>query len=202
MTRYPLRFSFLFLFIFVEQGAAAGLFAATDHCVAWRTKKTMALFKEVVPVGKNCSISAEMIKVSEGHYRFEGRFPIDQFDSGEEDRDKEVFKILNGKKQKDLLFQSESRRLSDWQQMFASGGGVVSGHLKVAGVEYAIQPRISVLAERKVLAGRFTTDYSKFKINPPKIAGGLVAKVHDYLEFHFHFQVSKVKKLEMLLEKK
>lgn len=81
------------LLCLTSQSKPKPIFSESDHCVAWKARKVIALVKTVEPIGKNCKITTEL-KGSRDSFRFLADFPVKNFDSNEPDRDKEVTKIL------------------------------------------------------------------------------------------------------------
>ena len=170
------------------------IFLSTDHCVAWKAKKVVALVKNVEPIGKNCKITVALKSVEAGGFQFVGRFPVAGFDSQEPDRDKEVNKILKADTHPDLIFESLVMSKEQWSEILQNGTGEIPGNLSAAGVSAALTFAVSAEknGENYVFTGSVVSNYTTFKITPPKVAGGLIAKAKDYLEFHFRFQSSQL----------
>lgn len=168
-------------------------FPVGAHCVAWRTQKTMFLVSKETPVGINCKIQTSL-KEEGGQKVLEVSIPIQGFDSKSADRDADVFTLLKGSQQPDLRFRSEllsnERLLS-----LAKEGGVVQGQLTIGGKAnpVAFTIRTASAGETMVFHGAFQGTFSQFEIDPPRVGGGLVAKVDDKLELLFQFQKSELK---------
>lgn len=176
------------------------IFMPGDHCVAWKARKVMALVKSVEPVGRNCEIVTEFRKLEDGTYQFWGSFPTEKFDSREPDRDKEVAKMLKAHAFPNLFFESKPMTLDEWRKALKEGQAEIQGQFFAAGHSVAITPslRIEKNGEKYVFTGQFITDYTTFKLEPPSVGGGLIAKAKNYLEFHFSFQADRLKGFEVL----
>ena len=176
------------------------IFQTNDHCVAWKTIKTLALIKTVKPVGKNCKIQTELKKQNDGNLTFSGIFPVKSFDSGERDRDEEVAEILNFKEHPNILFTTEPMSVIDWKKILKEKKGVLTGTMTVAGRKRLLKLPISVTSKngKYKFNGLLITTYSNFRIEPPSVGGGLIAQAKDYLEFHFQFQSDRLKGFELV----
>ena len=163
--------------------------------VAWKTKKRLFLVKNVEPVGFNTAISFSVKNVDQSKVILIS-IPIDQFDSGEPARDKEVIKILKGDIQPVLLFtsdpMSEALEKSLNQAQFV---GELKGEFKIGGKPFKVSFNTVTVNDSRgaVLEGELHTTFSQFEISPPSVAGGLVAKVKDDLTLMFHIYMSDIK---------
>lgn len=179
------------------------IFLDTDHCVAWKAIKTLALVKTVKPVGKNCSIKTEIKKDEfEGNFYFTSEFPVKSFDSQEEDRDKEVQNILLADKHPIITFKTNSMPKADWKKILDGTTKTLSGTLRVAGRArlFDVPIEVSKVGEQYRVKGLIKTKYSNFRIKPPSVGGGLIAKAKDYLELHFHLLSGKIAGAEAVLK--
>ena len=173
--------------------AQAQDFPSGAHCVAWRTQKTMFLFSKETPVGMNCNVQTELR--SEGEQRIlEAVIPIRGFDSKNADRDADVFALLKGPQQADLLFRSETLS-TDRLIGLSKEGGQVKGQLTIGGKAYPVifTLRTELVNEALVFHGTFQGKFSQFDLEAPRVAAGVIAKVADRLELLFQFQKSEVK---------
>lgn len=174
--------------------AGTPLIASGKHCVAWKTKKTLALVKREEPVGMNCSASVKALKVG-ANYSAEVTVPISAFHSGEKDRDKEVLKILKANISPNLVFKVSPLPASAWQGMLQRGSGAVHGQLYIAGKPYPLGTTIHVQKNggHIEVSGAIFTKFSELGIKPPEVGpGGSIAKADDYLELHFNFRSDKL----------
>lgn len=168
-------------------------FTSGGHCVAWRTNKTMFLFSKETPIGMNCKVQTTL--KGEGEQKqLEVVIPIKGFDSKNADRDADIFTILKGPQQPDLLFQSEALSNNRLGALVKEGGSV-QGQLTIGGKAYPISFTIKSqkLGEGAVFLGTFQGTFTQFDIEPPRVVGGLVAKVDDSLDLLFQFQSSEIK---------
>lgn len=197
-----MRGLYFFLILFLSVSAASKNFPADGHCVAWETKKRMFLVKKVYPVGVNCSIQTAMREAAKGQWQLEGRFPIKKFESGEKDRDAEVFVILQGEKQADLIFKTQQLTAVQWKALLNGESAKFLGELIIGGKSFAVEVPASISGEgdARQVKGVLETKFSKLGIKPPKVAGGAIAKVKDLLKLHFQLQLKHVKGLEALLK--
>ena len=164
----------LLLFLMTSTFAADFKEPKGQSFVAWKTRKRMFLFKEVKPVGINKDIN---IKKSGGDFTI--IVPKKSFDSGDQDRDDEVVIILNGKKHPTINFYFS---LSQNQLINIKLGTVktISGQLDANGKKVDVKFDIENLDN--ALKVKYIGKFSDFDIEPPKVAGGAVAKVYDELE--------------------
>ena len=175
----------IFVLIF---GMSTSGFAALDipqgkHCVAWKAKKTVFLMSDQEPVGLNCSILVEL-KGEELHVRV----PIAGFNSAEEDRDASVTELLGGPTHKEVVFKTILPK--GWRDSI-SNMTTVDGSLMVKGKPYPIKATIMVAGG--FVRGAIKGTLSQFDIEPPSVAGGIVADVDDYLELQYSVALSKIK---------
>ena len=167
---------------------------AGRSAVAWMTKKRMFLIKNVEPVGLNTSIS---IFKDDDKKTISIRIPINKFDSGEPDRDKDVVRILKGNIQPDLLFTSDAvndeLEKNIMQDQFS---GRLSGQLKIGGQSFPVTFNVKKTKDSHgdLLEGELATTFTAFEIEPPTVAGGLVAKVRDDLTLLFRIYLIDIKK--------
>ncbi len=162
-------------------------FPKDQNCVAWKTKKTLFLVKSEEPVGINCSITLTVNSPSTGTKQVLVKVPIEKFDSGEVDRDKEVLLLLKADQQKDLEFLSKEIPDAQWSDYRTGKMTMLQGTLKIAGESYPVELQLRKAEDpaQAMLSGSLETSFTAFKIPPPSVAGGLVAKVKDSLTLVF-----------------
>lgn len=186
-----LAFKFFILF-FAVYFTHADVSFPKDHCVAWKTKKTMFLFKKLEPVGISCEVTTTILKDEDGEPFLKVEVPIKSFDSGETKRDLEVVRILKADKQANLIFKtSEAFKIYDTKKDF---GDNFSGELIIGGAKNPVNFRVFKIKKdgKFFYKGKATLKYTDLNISPPSVAGGAVAKVKDYLELHFRFSHDKI----------
>ncbi|MBF2054179.1 MAG: YceI family protein [Candidatus Sericytochromatia bacterium] len=166
-----------------------------QHCVAWRTQKTMAMVKRQEAIGTSCSVTVKASKTGDGKYQASVTIPISSFNSKEKDRDKEVLKILQADKQANIEFTTLPLTAAQWQTMLKNGQGAVRGSLKIAGKSYPINTvaKLRKSGSNIEVYGFVQTKFTALGIPAPQVGpGGSIAKVDDYLELHFNLVSSKV----------
>ncbi len=173
--------------------AGAVPFPAGKACAAWKTKKTMFLFRHLEPVGMNCSVRAGVETLGTVK-RLRLAIPIAKFDSGQKSRDAEVVKILGGAAQPELEFLSRAYTTSEWESLRTTPAAAVEGALRIGGKDFPVTAPFALVGEGADAAavGSFVTSFSAFAIVPPAVGGGLVAQVQDYLELHYRVPLSQV----------
>lgn len=175
-----------------EVEAASSVLSSGSNCVAYKTKKTLALVKRVTVVGKSCKVKVKALKKG-AKYGAEVSVPIKSFDSKEKDRDKEVLNILKAKVQPDLLFKTDLLTKGQWEKMLKNGRGAVKGKLMIAKKSYPLTAIVKVKKGGTELSGNLVTKFSKVGVKPPSVGpGGSIAKADDYLELHFNFTSKKL----------
>jgi hypothetical protein len=175
--------------IFAEEN----LFNANEHCVAWKTSKRMFLVSNSSPIGKNCGIETEALKIK-SDFQLKGIVPVGKFDSGEPSRDSEVEIMLGGELHPNIIIESEPLSLGKLKQLLKEEQ-LVNGFLTVKGKKNPISIKIKALQTDKEITyfGSMKTSFSSFGVEPISVVGGVVAKVQDELELLFQFQKSKIK---------
>lgn len=173
--------------IFLLSSQAYSIEFPSDHCVAWKTLKTQFMFKRVEAVGVSCEISAEIVSIKNGVYVARVEVPIKSFDSGNPSRDEDVFEILKGSFQPNIVVETIEMSRKDLESVFAGNQSKVIGIIQVASKSYPVEIQLT-----GALKGVIITKFSDFEIAPPSVLGGLIAKVDDSLELHFRLNRKKV----------
>lgn len=174
--------------------AQSGILTSGTHCVAYKTRKTVALVSSEDVVGRNCNPIVSL-RQEGSQLAVDVLVPVRWFNSGKGDRDQEVAKILKAQTYPTLFFRSQALPKAQWQKMAKAGQGTVSGTLSVAGRNIPVQ---ATARARKVggqnweVSGLVRTAFSRLGIEPPKVAGGVVAYAQDELELHFQLQSAKI----------
>jgi hypothetical protein len=160
---------------------------AGKTAVAWQTRKRMFLLHSVEPVGLNTEVKVKIVKLGELS-QISIAIPIDKFASGEPKRDREVVQILKADTQPNLEFNSRSYTPAEWSKFKETPDPSIAGVLKIGGQDFPVtfQIHITELAEQRVIEGLLATTFSAFKIDPPTVGAGLIAKVKDELYLYVH----------------
>lgn len=172
--------------------ARPGLFPEDKACAAWKTRKTMFLTKKVEPVGINCALKASLMKEPAGT-RVRVLIPVAAFDSGEPARDEVVRELLREKENPELEFLSRPYPPEEWDAV-SKGPGALEGTLRIGAELFPLKAPIHFTGPKPAIEGDLISTMSAFKIKPPKVAGGVVAKVHDHLQLIYRVPLELVAK--------
>jgi len=170
-------------------------FEDDEHGLAYKTEKKMFFLANIHVTGKSNTITADARFSEDGeHVQVEITAPILSFESGNHDRDKSVYDILNGEAQPDIRFVSE------WIER-EKLANAVNGSLEVAGeIFIANKPFRFVfpLALKKqgshvLIEGDVKTSFTDFGLETPSVGmGGMVAQVLNYIDIAVHLQSNKI----------
>lgn len=156
---------------------------------AWEVKKTFFLLSSQKPVGINNSIAVKKILQGDSHI-LEVTIPLDKFDSKEPERDLEVRKILKEDLSPALVFQSQALSESELQGLKFGKLKLLKGKLKI-GKEF-FETQFKMRLKENFLMGTYEGKLSDFNVKPPKVAGGVVANVKDYVKLYVKIGVSDI----------
>ncbi|MCB0365540.1 MAG: YceI family protein [Bdellovibrionales bacterium] len=192
----------MFFFSPLLESAADPLFPDEGHCVAYKTRKTFFLVRTVDVVGKNCSVSSQIIPEVGGQYYFELRVPTKSFESGESERDRDVAKILKAEKHKDMVFRTSSWPQSKWEELLKSKSFTLEGKLTIAGKAYPVSAQVEMVRNGHgvVANGLIYSKFKHFGIEPPKLGMGVVAKVRDKLDLYFQLRADKTLGVDQIVD--
>lgn len=167
--------------------ASASLLAPGEHCVAYKAEQKMFFVRNVSVIGKNCDVSSQIIPQVDGSYSFEMIVPVQGFRSGEPERDRDVVKTLKADEKSEMLFRSTPLTAEDWKTKIKSGSFPLKGELEIGKEKFPVEAVVRVArAESGFEAdGVIKTTFKDFKINPPKLVGGVMGSVKPDLELHF-----------------
>ncbi|MCB9025259.1 MAG: hypothetical protein H6625_03005 [Bdellovibrionaceae bacterium] len=193
----------LLSFFLVLQDSFASVFNSKDHCVAYVAKKRLMLIRTVEVVGKNCEIRSQIVPDVDNLYAFKLEIPIDSFESGEEERDKDVKKILKIDQQNALIFLSEKKTKQEWKKVLMETHEVpFSGLLSIANNSYKVKASVNIIKSNDGMEarGKIITKFNDLGLEPPSLFGGIMAKVKEDLELQFILQSEKTLGFSSLLE--
>lgn len=171
------------------------LFQDGSHCVAYRARKTMFLVSSGEVIGRNCDISAQVLPEVGGLYHIEVNIPVKSFQSGDADRDEDVMKTLKASDRAELVFKSKPMTAEEWRKLFAKEKFQIAGELSIGKKTYPIKLDSHYLQTEDSGAeveGMAKVSFKDFDIDPPRVAGGLIAKTKQDLELHFHLLSSRI----------
>jgi hypothetical protein len=154
------------------------------NCVAYQTWKTVGFLADREVIGRSCHIRLDWVKVKEGTV-LTVTVPIKDIHSGSSTRDEDVAEILKSDKYPNIVFQSEA---FDPAILKNQGGAVMKGLLQFAGSKKPVTLHYSI--KGKSVTGYAAYSFTKAGVEPPRVGpGGIIARVHDKLNFHFHIKL-------------
>jgi polyisoprenoid-binding protein YceI len=180
------------------------VFQGADHCVAYHTNKRLFLIRSVQVVGKNCDITAEVIPEPGNRYHVEVTIPVWSFESGEIERDRDVAKILKADRYKTITYVSASMSLEEWQQRIEQETFALEGQLTILDKPHPVQSQIRLSkteGQGLSIEGVIPTEFKKMDLEPPKLWGGVGARVSEELNLIFKIQSEKTLGASTLLPK-
>jgi len=192
------------LLTFGSQAAFAeeDVFALDEHCLAYKTEKSMFFFAGIEVIGKSCDVQAEIHwQDSEEQAQVEVSVPVSSFDSGNSLRDGDIPEILRGELTPDIRFTSTWLSRTDMQKMFKNGNAEVSGMLEVAGNTFPVKFTLTFRDQGRyfLIAGKLITSFSGLKVEVPTVGpGGMIAEPSDYLELLVHLRSDKISGTEKI----
>lgn len=151
-----------------------------QSAVAWQSSKTMFLVSDSKPVGINNQVKVA-VKVEADSRIISIEIPIKGFDSGDEARDADVFPILKGDIQPNLLFTSSPLSSSQWASLMESQLDELTGMLKIGGKDYPASFKLDKSAPKNLILGLMDSTFASFGLEAPSVAGGIVASVDEEL---------------------
>lgn len=179
---------------FRAHGSSASLLGAGSHCVAYRVEKVMFFVSSQDVVGKNCDISAQVLPEVGGLYHIEVNIPIRSFSSGDEDRDRDVQRILKGDERSELTFRSKAMSADEWHALFKKKNFELAGELAIGERSFPLklEATYSETKSNAEVDGVGNVRFADFDIKPPKVGGGVIAKAKPDIELHFHLISTRI----------
>ena len=178
------------------------VFTADEHCLAYKTQKTMFFFAGVKVIGKSCEVNAEIHWNDTGEQaQVEVSAPVTSFDSGNYFRDGDIPEILRADLTPNIRFISTWQSRTDLQKMLDNQRTEVSGNLEVAGNVFPVKFDLNFNKQSGfvLIEGKLITSFSALKVEVPTVGpGGLLAKPEDYLELLVHLRSDKISGAEKL----
>lgn len=165
-----------------------------SHCVAYKVTKTMFLVRSDEVIGKNCDVSAQVLPEVGGLYHVEVNIPVRSFNSGDSERDKDVFVILKADQRAELTFRSKAYTEEKWHEMFRKSTFPLEGELFIGTKSFPLTLQVTYSEKENTaeVAGIGKVRFKDFDMKPPKVAGGVVAKASSELELHFHLVSQRI----------
>ena len=176
--------------------AVERIFFLEDHCLAYKTEKTVFFFfDEIEVIGKSCEVTAEMRWNDSGEQaQVEVSVPVTSFDSGNFVRDSDISEILRAELTPNIRFISNWLSRTELQKMLENQKTEVSGNLEVAGNSFLVNFPLNsnVQGEFILIEGQLITSFSAIKVEVPTVGpGGLLAEPKDFLELLVHLRSDK-----------
>ena len=196
LTYFYLFFSSSFL------GSAKTFQNELDHCLAWQAEKSFLIGKNEKIIGKNCNIKTSYKKENE-FYSLRVEFSLNDFNSGSESRDLKIIKDLSILDSKKFFFETEKLTKKDLKILFLSGKGELKGQLFLKEKKYELKVNFMRyhVEERSFIRGSVSTSFKFLDIKPPD-EFFLLGSFRDKLNFYYQFEISKLKNIEDILDKR
>ena len=180
----------LLLLSFLTPSLQAQDFQPDKNCLAYHVEKTMFLFNDVTVWGTTCEVEAKVTPKAGGVVATV-EFAFASIDSKEPSRDETL--------QGDYLFTEKyptvsytSAVISKADLMALKNGEEISmkGNLTVMTLTSEVAFTLKLVDGH--LVGKAQDSITRLGVTPPKVAGGMMVKVHDPLEITFDFLVNSV----------
>ena len=182
--------------------AEEDVFALDEHCLAYKTEKSMFFFAGIEVIGKSCDVQAEIHwQDSEEQAQVEVSVPVSSFDSGNSLRDGDIPEILRAELTPEIRFISNWLSRTDMQKMLENQSADVSGMLEVAGNTFPVKFTLNFTDQGAfyLIEGKLITSFSELKVEVPTVGpGGLLAEPRDYLELLVHLRSDKISGTEKI----
>ena len=145
----------------------------------------MFLFSSSEPIGMSTKLTAKLEAIADQRV-LSLSVPVASFDSGEKDRDADIVKILKADKHPNIEFKTPPMSILDLEDVINGNVSSLKGDLSIGGQKFPVQLLImgSGPGPKAHLIARLEAKFSTFNIEPPSVAGGLVASVDDLLWLH------------------
>lgn len=176
-----------------RSGTAAGSVAnpipVDKDGVAWLADKRQFFFHQT-PVGLNTDTRVGIVSgTAKGLWRVDVRIPLAAFHSGAAHRDKDVFKLLGGNEQPELLFRStemDAKLLGRLRDQ----GGRLEGVLNINGRESPVA--FEVQGDGTAISGQAEVSLKALGLKAPRALMGVVFAVQDRILLFFRYKVASV----------
>ena len=183
----------LLLWIGMASASPISLLNSGEHCVAYRTSKTLFLLMKATVVGKSCSVSAQVTPGLDNKYSIEVRVPHNSFESGEKKRDEDVSKLLGGNQNSYVSFHTEMKTAPEWNALIMQEKFQVPGVLTVNGHDVPVNAEAAraSTADGYEIDGVVKTTFKDLDLQAPTMVAGVFAKVQNDIELHFHLKADR-----------
>ena len=176
--------------------AEGKVFTTDEHCLAYKTEKTMFFFADIEVIGKSCDVKSEIRwKDNTEQAQVEISVPVKSLDSANSSRDEQMPEILKAELSPDIRFISTWLSRMDMQKMLKEQNAEVPGKLEVAGNTFPVKFTLNFTDQGRIflIEGKLITSFSNLNIEVPSVGpSGLLADTRDYLELLVHLQSDKI----------
>jgi len=184
-------------FLAAAVGVADGdeIFEPGDHCVAYRTSKSMLFVSHAEIIGRNCDVTASLLtREGEAEPRIVVEVPIKKFKSRNFLRDRSVADLLQAKTQAELRFTSSPLDAESLRDTIGAGRVSISGVLAIGGQDFPLDFPLEVVEHqgRHFVTGQLLGTFADFDVEVPTVAGGLIARPHESLDLLVHLELERV----------
>lgn len=147
-------------------------------CAEYVAQKTMGFIADSEVVGKSCSGTYWLKKVSGGKFTISAVVPVASFESGSRKRDSDIEKLLTSPSSKGLL-QFESQELDgNFLVQLKAGRAQLSGMLTLKDASRDVRFDVQLQTEKKQIQATAKASLPDYNLEPPRVLGGFIAKVH------------------------
>ena len=178
------------------------VFAPDEHCLAYKTEKSIFFFEGVEVIGKSCEVKAEIRwQDSTEQAQVEVSVPVKSLDSANSLRDEQMPEILKAELSPNIRFISTWLSRATMQKILEEQNAEVPGILEVAGNTFPVKFTLNFTNQGRffLIEGKLITSFSNLNIKVPSAGpGGLIANTRDYLELLVHLQSDKISGAEKL----
>lgn len=147
-------------------------------CAEYVAQKTMGFIADSEVVGKSCSGTYWLKKVSGGKFTISAVVPVASFESGSRKRDSDIEKLLTSPSSKGLL-QFESQELdSHFLEQLKAGKTQLPGTLTLKDTSRDVRFDVQLQTDKKRIQATTNASLRDYNLEPPRVLGGFIAKVH------------------------
>ena len=175
---------------FLAPSLQAQDFQADKNCLAYHVEKTMFLFNDVTVWGTTCEVEAK-VTPKDGGVVATVEFAFASIDSKEPSRDETLQgDYLFTEKYPTVTYTSAVISKSDLTALKNGEEITMKGGLTVMALTSEMTFTLKLVDGH--LVGKAQDTITRLGVVPPKVAGGMMVKVHDPLEITFDFLVNLV----------
>ncbi|MBV2168156.1 MAG: YceI family protein [Bdellovibrio sp.] len=147
-------------------------------CSEYVAQKTMGFISDSEVVGKSCSGTFWIKKISGGKFVVSAVIPVGSFDSGIHKRDVDIERLFTSSSSKGLLRFDSKELDATFLEQLKSGSAELPGVLTLKDVSRNVRFEVQLDSENKRILATLETKLTDFDLEPPRVLGGFIAKVH------------------------